>query len=188
MTGNKALVVVDLQSDFCPGGALPAEGGDKIVTPIMFTRDWHPKGHSSFKAQNGQWPPHCVQHTPGAEFHPSLRVPANAIVISKATRKEEDAYSGFQGTDLAERLRRVGVKELFVCGLAMDYCVKNTVLDAIDLGFQTHVVTDCVKGVDLVRGDSSKALRSMVAKGAGRTTSAKLLKEISRRVAISSSS
>jgi nicotinamidase/pyrazinamidase len=200
MTSKKALVVVDLQNDFCPGGALPVRGGDEIVAPvnallasfeeaslpIVLTRDWHPKEHSSFQAGGGLWAPHCVQHTHGAEFHPSLRVPAGAMVISKATRKNEEAYSGFQGTDLAARLRRAGVKELFVCGLATDYCVKNTVLDALGLGFTAYVVTDCVRS--LKQKDSSEALSAMVARGAAKTTSARLLKEIGRRVAMSSSS
>ena len=196
MTEKRALLVVDLQNDFCPGGALPIKGGDKIVapinslvdsfevvgSPIVFTRDWHPKDHSSFSSQGGRWAPHCVQNTSGAQFHPSLRVPVDATVISKATRKGEEAYSGFQGTRLAQHLRHNGVKELFVCGLATDYCVRNTVLDALSLGFHTFVVTDCIMG--LKRADSSEALRSMVAKGAEKTTSAKLVREIDRRVAM----
>jgi len=200
MTGKKALIVVDLQNDFCPGGALPVKGGDEIVSPVnrlvdsfqeaglpvAFTRDWHPRGHFSFKAQGGRWPPHCVQNTPGAGFHPSLRVPLGAAVVSKATHKKEEAYSGFQGTDLAERLRRKGVKDVFVCGLATDYCVMNTVLDALELGFRASVVTDCVRG--LSPSKSSEALSLMEAKGAGRTTSANLLRENQRRVAMSSSS
>lgn len=202
MTDNAALVVVDLQNDFCPGGALPVKDGDKIVAqvnkvvdafeaddlPVVFTRDWHPRAHCSFKNQGGVWPPHCVQRTWGAKFHSSLIVPADGIIINKATRRDEEAYSGFQGTHLAERLRRSGVKNLFVCGLATDYCVKNTVLDAIDLGFKTHVITDCIKGVNLKRGDSTGSLSLMVARGARRTTSRSLLKEMNRRVAVSSSS
>ena len=126
MRGAKALVVVDLQNDFCPGGALEVKEGDKIVAlinelvsafekddlPVAFTRDWHPTDHCSFRARGGMWPPHCVQGTPGAEFHPSLRVPSKAIVISKGTSRDHDAYSGFQETDLAERLRRVGVTRI----------------------------------------------------------------------------
>jgi len=156
--------------------------------PIAFTRDWHPRDHCSFKAQGGVWPPHCVQRTLGAEFHPSLKVPADAIMISKGMHKDRDAYSGFQETDLAERLRRAGASELFVCGLATDYCVKNTVLDALKLGFDAYVVTDCVKGVNLAQTDSANAIRLMVAEGAKRVIGPGLLKKLNRRVAVSSSS
>ncbi len=202
MRGAKALVVVDLQNDFCPGGALEVKEGDKIVAlinelvsafekddlPVAFTRDWHPTDHCSFRARGGMWPPHCVQGTPGAEFHPSLRVPSKAIVISKGTSRDRDAYSGFQETDLAERLRRVGVRELFVGGLATDYCVKNTVLDALELGFKVYIITDCIKGVNLKRVDGANAVRLMAMKGATKVTSSGLLKKLSRRVTVSSSS
>ncbi len=198
----KALLVVDVQRDFCPGGALAVEGGDTIIEPInrlidgfedadlpiAFTRDWHPRNHCSFKGRGGAWPPHCVQGTPGAEFYPSLRVPAGAIMILKGTHEDQDAYSGFQGTDLAERLRKTGASELFVAGLATDYCVKNTVLDALGLGFKASVITDCVRGVNLRKTDSGDSFISMTAMGATEVTSNDVLKGLRRRVAMSSSS
>jgi len=187
---GRALIVVDVQSDFCPGGALPVTDGDKIIPavnelvsafenaglPIFFTRDWHAGNHISFKANGGPWPPHCVQNTPGAGFHPSLAVPADAAVIDKGTLQAEDAYSGFQGTDLARRLQRLHVKEIYVAGLATDYCVKNTVLDGVAQGFETYVITDCVKGVNLKRTDSATAMRTMLSQGARPTTSGRLVK------------
>jgi nicotinamidase/pyrazinamidase len=187
---GRALIVVDVQRDFCPGGALGVAGGDKIIPkvnelvrafesaglPIFFTRDWHPRGHVSFMASGGPWPPHCVQGTPGAEFHPSLEVPADAVVVDKGVLQGEDAYSGFQRTDLARELEGLGVSRIYVAGLATDYCVKNTVLDGAKKGFETYVVTDCVKGVNLKPTDSAKALRAMVSHGAKRTTSGRVLK------------
>jgi len=198
MKGAKALVVVDLQNDFCPGGALEVKEGDGIVArinelvtafekgelPVAFTRDWHPDDHCSFRARGGMWPPHCVQGTPGAEFHPSLRVPSKAIVISKGTSRDRDAYSGFQETDLAERLRRAGASDLFMGGLATDYCVKNTVLDALELGFKACIITDCIRAVNLKRADGANAVRLMVTKGATRASSSDILKKLSRRVAV----
>ena len=180
-----ALIVVDIQRDFCPGGALPVADGDKIIPavnelvrafekaglPVFFTRDWHPRNHVSFKSNGGPWPPHCVQNTPGASFHQSLAVPAGAEVIDKGTLQSEDAYSGFQGTDLARKLHNFGVKRIYVAGLATDYCVKNTVLDGAAQGFETYVLTDCVRGVNLKRTDSATALRAMLSRGARKTTS-----------------
>ena len=149
--------------------------------PVLFTRDWHPKDHRSFKPQGGIWPPHAIKDTPGARFPPSLHVPEDSPIISKATRKDVEAYSGFQGTDLAARLRNIGVKELYLVGLATDYCVKNTVIDGIDHGFRVTVVSDCVRGVNLKRTDSANAFRSMIGRGAGTTTSQHLLKHLSGR-------
>ncbi len=202
MTAKPALIVVDLQRDFCPGGALPVRDGDSVIEPInslvdlfhekglpvLYTRDWHPKDHMSFKPNGGIWPPHAIRGTPGAQFPPTLHVPRGAAIIDKATRRDGEAYSGFQGTDLAERLRRDGVGELYIVGLATDYCVKNTVADGIAAGFRLRVVADCVKGVNLKRTDSATAFRSMKGKGAGRTTSQQLLKHLSGRVAVWSSS
>lgn len=202
MTGKSGLLIVDLQNDFCPGGALPAREGHRIIAPvnkllaafkernlpIILTRDWHPNDHCSFRSEGGMWPPHCIQGTRGAEFHSHLVVPDDAIIISKAIRRDRDAYSGFQGTDLAERLRQLGVGDLFVGGLATDYCVKNTVLDALSLGFRVHILTDCMKGVNVKPTDSANAIRLMIKRGAKRITSQQLLKNLSRRVAVSSSS
>ncbi len=187
---RRALIVVDIQRDFCPGGALPVRGGDKIVPavnelvraferaglPVFFTRDWHPSDHVSFRAKGGPWPPHCVQNTPGAGFLPSLAVPTGAEVIDKGTVQGKDAYSGFQGTDLARRLHGLHVKQVYVAGLATDYCVKNTVLDGAALGFETYVITDCVKGVNLKRTDSATAMRTMLSRGARSTTSGRLVR------------
>ena len=196
---RQALIVVDVQRDFCPGGALPVTGGDKIIPavnelvhafekaglPIFFTRDWHPKNHASFKAYGGPWPPHCIQNTPGARFHPSLAVPGEAEVIDKGTLRAEDAYSGFQGTDLARKLSDLHVKQIYVAGLATDYCVMNTVLDGAAKGFETYVITDCVKGVNVKRTDSATALSVMLSKGAIHTTSGRLLKSLGMRAAVS---
>lgn len=191
-----ALVVVDVQRDFCPGGALAVASADSIIPqlnrvitafrrsrlPVVFTRDWHPRDHCSFKEEGGVWPAHCVARTRGARFHPKLRVPRGSIVVSKATRKESEAYSGFQGTDLQERLTSLGVRELFIGGLATDYCVKRTALDALRSGFEVRVMTDCVRGVNLKRGDSRAALKSMARRGAVLTDSAMAVKQ-SRRAA-----
>ena len=196
---KRALIVVDIQRDFCPGGALPVADGDKIIPsvneligaferaglPVFFTRDWHPRDHVSFKSNGGTWPPHCVQNTPGASFHPSLAVPPGAQVIDKGTLQSEDAYSGFQGTDLARKLNGLHVKRIYVAGLATDYCVKNTVLDGAAQGFETYVITDCVRGVNLKRTDSATALRAMLSGGAVQTTSGRLLKGLVLRPTIS---
>ena len=177
------LVVVDIQKDFCPGGAVPVYEGDKVIpilnkyvqrfvgagAPIVFTRDWHPPDHNSFKSQGGSWPPHCIQNSDGAKLHPDLVVPPGAEIVSKADKKDE-AYSFFEGTDLAERLHRRGIKRLLVGGLATDYCVKETVLDGLRLGFEVYHLDDASHGVNVNPGDSELALREMVAKGAKRIT------------------
>ena len=180
ITEKSALVVVDVQKDFCPGGALPVPDGDKVVPvlntyvtkfvdrklPIFFTRDWHPEDHISFKARGGPWPPHCIQNSPGAEFHPDLIIPPGSVIVSKATESDKDAYSGFQGTALAEQLTQHKVRRLFVGGLATDYCVKNTILDGLDEGFEVVFLYDGSRGVDVQKGDSEKAIDEMLRKGA----------------------
>ncbi len=180
LTEKDALIMVDVQRDFCPGGALAVPEGDKIIAvlngyidkfrakklPLFATRDWHPARHCSFKEFGGIWPVHCVQKTPGAEFHPDLRLPEEVRIISKATKVKEDAYSGFQGTQLKDMLRKSKVKRLFVGGLATDYCVKNTVLDALKAGFTTFLLMDAIKGVDVNPGDSEKAIEDMLTAGA----------------------
>jgi nicotinamidase/pyrazinamidase len=185
-----ALVVVDVQRDFCPGGALAVREGDKIIPrlnetiggfkslglPIFFTRDWHPPNHISFEAQGGIWPPHCVQGTKGAEFHPDLYITPDAVIISKGYDPSAEAYSGFQGTELEERLKKSGVDELFIGGLATDYCVKETVLDARRAGFKVEVLEDCVRAVDEKPGDGVRALADMKEAGATLTTSATAVK------------
>lgn len=175
-----ALIVVDYQKDFCPGGALPVEGGDEIAPvlnayidifrgkggPIFATRDWHPPDHISFKEQGGQWPPHCVRDTEGAEFHPDLDLHEDMEIISKATQSEKEAYSGFDGTDLKQKMEEKEVKRVFVGGLATDYCVKNTVLDSLEAGFDTYLLKDATRGVNVEPGDSEKAVKSMREAGA----------------------
>jgi nicotinamidase/pyrazinamidase len=190
---REALLVVDVQRDFCPGGALPVKEGDRIVEPLnkiietfaknqlpmFFTRDWHPKNHCSFKERSGLWPPHCVQNTHGAEFQPALLVPREAVIVNKGTEADREAYSGFEGTSLATTLKRMKVSRLFIGGLAADYCVKNTVLDALKNDFEVTVLKDCVKGVNLKPNDSSKALEKMLAAGALVGTSYEIIRDAS---------
>ena len=180
---HAVLVVVDVQKDFCPGGALAVADGDKVVkplnlyierfqsagAPIIFTRDWHPSDHNSFKEQGGPWPPHCVQDTEGAKFHPNLLIPATGEIVSKADKKDE-AYSFFQATDLAATLHRREIKRLLVGGLATDYCVKETVLDGLREGFEVFHLDDASKGVNVKPDDSERALQEMVLRGAKRIT------------------
>jgi nicotinamidase/pyrazinamidase len=183
LRAGDALLVVDVQRDFLPGGALAVPDGDRIVPvlqrhlerferagrPILFTRDWHPADHMSFRAQGGPWPPHCVAGTPGAGFAPGLDLPAAAQLVSKGTRPDAEAYSGFEGTGLAARLRQQGVQRLFVGGLATDYCVRATVLDALREGFEVLLLGDAVRAVDVRPGDGECALRDMLQAGAGIT-------------------
>ncbi len=161
ITPKDALVLVDIQKDFLPGGALPVPEGDKVIepanryielfqkagAPIFATRDWHPPNHISFKEQGGLWPPHCVQNTEGAKFPKELKLPPEVFIINKGDRPEFDAYSGFQGTLLEDLLRERGVKRIFVGGLATDYCVLNTVLGGLNLGFQVFWLSDASKGI-----------------------------------------
>lgn len=177
---NAALIVTDIQNDFLPGGPVAVPNGDEVIpvlnryieiftkagAPIFFTRDWHPENHMSFKDQGGDWPPHCVRNTPGAEFHPDLNVPEGARIISKAQDPDVEAYSAFKGTDLADRLNRAGVKRVLIGGLATDYCVKNTVIDAISQGLEVYVLLDAVRGVDVREGDSERAIEEMKSRGA----------------------
>jgi len=175
-----ALIIVDVQKDFCPGGALPVPEGDQVVpvlnnyikkftkagTKIYATRDWHPSDHKSFKRNGGIWPPHCLQGSDGAEFHPDLTLPSEATVISKATEPSMAGYSGFEQTELEKELRKQSVKRIFVGGLATDYCVKSTVIDALRLGFETILLIDATRGVNVKPDDSEKAIEEMVRKGA----------------------
>lgn len=193
---HTALVVVDIQNDFCPSGALAVNDGDKIIpvlnryiaifktvgAPVLFTRDWHPPDHSSFKEQGGPWPVHCVQGSFGARFHPSLEVPPEAEVVSKADKKDE-AYSFFKGTNLGEKLHVRGIRRLLVGGLATDYCVKETVLDGLKQGFEVFHLDDASKGVNVNPTDSEMALKEMVARGAKRITLDDLLAESKSAVA-----
>lgn len=177
---DSALIIVDVQRDFLPGGALPVPKGDEVIPVlneyielfkrkggrIFATRDWHPANHISFKGRGGLWPPHCVQGTRGAEFSEALKLPEDATVISKAVDPDVESYSGFSGTDLADKLRNSGVRRVFIGGLATEYCVKNTVLDAIKEGFETYFLEDGSRGIDLNPGDVEKAVQEMLDRGA----------------------
>lgn len=171
LTSNDALIVVDVQKDFLPGGSLATPQGDDVVPvlnqyierfqradrPIFATRDWHPADHCSFKAQGGPWPPHCIAGSEGAAFAPDLALPENAAIISKATEKDREAYSGFEGTDLADQLRTLNVERLFIGGLTTDYCVLNTVKDAASQGFSVCLLEDAVRAVKSDDGEKAKA-------------------------------
>jgi nicotinamidase/pyrazinamidase len=167
-----ALIVVDVQRDFCPGGALAVPRGDEVVPVInrllvltdwltVATRDWHPADHCSFRAQGGIWPPHCVAGTDGAAFHPALDQARVQHVVSKAVTRDAEAYSGFQGTDLAALLAWRGIRRAFVCGLATDYCVKATALDARRAGLDVVAIEDAIRGVEVKPGDCVKAIDEM---------------------------
>lgn len=161
LDGSCALIVVDMQNDFMPTGTVPVPDADRIVPVlnkyvdiflsnklhIFATRDWHPPNHISFKQRGGIWSMHCVKDTIGAEFHNDLKIPRSATIISKATEADKEAYSGFEGTELARKLEQNSIKCVLVGGVATDYCVKNTVLDALRLGFDSILLEDAVKGI-----------------------------------------
>jgi nicotinamidase/pyrazinamidase len=177
---NDALIIVDVQNDFLPGGALPVPRGDEIIpvlndyvnlfksakAKVFATRDWHPPNHVSFKPFGGPWPMHCLQNSEGARFHHSLKLPRDATVVSKAMDPERESYSGFDGTTLAQDLKASGASRVFVGGLATDYCVKRTVLDGIDTGFKTVLLSDATRGINVKPDDSEKAIVEMQEKGA----------------------
>ena len=178
MNKHSALILVDIQNDFCPGGSLAVKEGDRIVPVvnelqkhfalIVATKDWHPVGHSSFASL---WPPHCVQETAGAEFVAGLDTSRVARVFLKGTDIEIDSYSGFfdnehrRATGLGDYLKERGVTDVTIAGLATDYCVKFTALDAVMLGFNTTVVADACRGVELTHGDTARAIAEMAAAG-----------------------
>lgn len=164
-----ALVLVDVQVDFCPGGALPIERGDDVVpvlnrwigaavhagVPVYASRDWHPAGHLSFVESGGRWPPHCLQDSNGARFHPGLALPPSAVVVTKGVRFDRDQYSAFDGTGLAAELRKRGVRRLWIGGLAQDVCVRATVIDARRNGFEATVIADATRPVTASGGDAA---------------------------------
>jgi nicotinamidase/pyrazinamidase len=176
---KQALIVVDVQNDFCPGGALAVAHGDEVVeplnkqideflergAPVYKSRDWHPATTKHFEAHGGTWPVHCVQNTKGAEFHPALRDDPRITVVSKGLG-DTDCYSAFDETDLVSQLREQGVEEVVVGGLATDYCVKNTVLDALKHGFKVKLLENATRAVDLQPGDGDRAIEEMRAAGA----------------------
>jgi nicotinamidase/pyrazinamidase len=177
--GKRALIVVDVQNDFCPGGSLAVEHGDEVVRPlnklmeeflergdpVFKSRDWHPRQTKHFSEYGGTWPVHCVQNTRGAEFHPDLLDDKHIRIISNGLG-DEDNYSAFDGTDLALQLQRLGVEEVWVGGLATDYCVKHTVLDALKQGFRVKALRDAMRAVDLHAGDGEQAIAEMEGAGA----------------------
>ncbi|MFH1853921.1 MAG: bifunctional nicotinamidase/pyrazinamidase [Candidatus Omnitrophota bacterium] len=189
MKVKKTLLIVDVQNDFCPGGALGIKDGDKIIPfinkyikifaskrlPIFSSRDWHPKKTAHFKKFGGVWPQHCIQDTKGAAFHPKLRLPKEAILLYKGMDPEKDSYSAFQAQDengmsLVNLLKILDIKELYIAGLATDYCVKFTAHDAIMEGFKVKILLDAIKGVNLKPDDSEIAIREMVKIGAKKIT------------------
>jgi len=167
LTVTDALIIVDVQNDFMPGGRLPVPDGDAVVgavngwiraavrgkAAVAASRDWHPADHVSFQEHGGQWPAHCVKDTQGAAFHPKLELPADAILVTKGDNPEKDDYSAFGPAGLAETLRSLGVTRIFVCGLALDVCVKATVLDGLGSGFETSVIVAAVRPVDKTSGE-----------------------------------
>jgi len=193
MKENKALLIVDVQKDFCPGGALAVPEGDKVVPvlnkyielfstkgfPILASRDWHPEKTKHFKDFGGPWPKHCVQGSEGARLHPDLKLTKETIVVAKGMDPEKDSYSVFQafdpqGNSFPKVLELLKVRELYVGGLATDYCVKETVLDALKRGFEVKLLIDAIKGVN--KDTSKKAIKEMITFGAKEMTFERLSK------------
>ncbi|MEX0653945.1 MAG: nicotinamidase [Phycisphaeraceae bacterium] len=178
--GNDAIIVVDVQNDFCPGGALPVEDGDKVVpvlnrwldavrhaVPVVAaSRDWHPPNHVSVHERGGPWPRHCVQGTVGAAFHPDLHLPGEAWIIAKGTDPDADQYSAFDHTGLVERLQGQAIRRLWVGGLALDVCVRASVLDALQAGFEVHLIADATRAINASPGDDERAIDDMRQAGA----------------------
>jgi len=184
MGKRAALLIVDVQNDFCPSGALAVPDGDRVVEPlgraarifadrglpVLASRDWHPSRTSHFSGFGGIWPPHCIRGSRGAEFHPALSLPAETIVISKGCDPDGDDYSAFDGKSadgrtLQEILANEGIGHLYIGGLASDYCVRASALDALKAGFEVTVLSDAIAGVDVVPGDTEKALEEMERSG-----------------------
>jgi len=191
---KKALLIVDVQNDFCPAGALGIKGGDKIIPainkyikifvskklPVFATRDWHPKKTRHFKEFGGVWPVHCIGNTRGAMFHPKLRLPKGVIFLYKGMNSEEDSYSAFQAKDrkgagLLDLLKTQGIGEVYIAGLATDYCVRFSTRDALKKGIKVRILTDAIKGVNLKPEDSKEALREMLRLGAKKITLRRML-------------
>jgi nicotinamidase/pyrazinamidase len=196
LLNKSALIIVDMQNDFCPGGSLAVAGGDEIVpvinryteifrergSTIIASRDWHPAETGHFRKFGGLWPEHCVQGTFGAAFRSGLNLPPDIHVFSKGMDPEKDDYSALQarneeGISMADFLMDEGISRLHICGLATDYCVLQTALEALRLGFNTKVLIDAVRGVDLNPGDSELAQDEMKSSGATLITINDLLEE-----------
>lgn len=177
---HDALIVVDVQNDFLPGGALAVNDGDAVIpvinecmrqsqakrVPVYATRDWHPADHCSFAENGGIWPKHCVADSPGAQFAEGLALPDDVTIVNKGAVTDKEAYSGFQGTDLADQLHAKGIERVIVGGLATDYCVLHTVNDALANGFDVALLTHAIRAVDLDSGDGDRAIESMLEQGA----------------------
>jgi nicotinamidase/pyrazinamidase len=185
MKTKKALLIVDVQNDFCPGGALGVPAGHKIVPtinkyikifskkkyPVFATRDWHPVKTTHFKDFGGIWPVHCIQDTKGAAFHPDLKLPKEAILLYKGMNPNKDCYSAFHaedvnGVDLYGWMKRLDIRELYIAGLATDYCVKYTAIDALRHGFKVRILMDAIQGVNLKPDDSDEAIKKITKMGA----------------------
>jgi nicotinamidase/pyrazinamidase len=174
----EALIIVDFQNDFTPGGALAVRDGDRIAERVnelaedprfelvVATRDWHPPDHGSFEERGGPWPVHCVRDTEGAQLHPALEQQNVDVVVDKGTDANTEGYSGFDGTNLGTLLQARGIDRVTVVGLATDYCVKNTALDALNRGLDVTVESEAVRGVDVQEGDSERALEELRQAGA----------------------
>jgi nicotinamidase/pyrazinamidase len=190
MSSSPALLIVDVQNDFCPGGALPVRDGDQVVPvlrraaqrftafgwPVYASRDWHPADSAHFAGQGGTWPVHCVQGSEGARLREDLELPSSAMIVTKGRARHDDGYSAIVGEvsgrgSLLEDLQARRVTHLYVGGLATDYCVKHTVLDALDQGFAVTVLTDAIRPVDVQPGEGERALEEMMAAGARLGTS-----------------
>jgi nicotinamidase/pyrazinamidase len=183
---SKALLIIDFQNDFTSGGALEVPEGDEIAEPVkrlakefdyvFATRDWHPTDHSSFETEGGPWPVHCVQGTHGAELHPAMRDIEVEEIVDVGAEREDQGYSGFEKSKLADLLRERDVDEVAVVGLATDYCVRASAIDAAREGFDTSVVTDAIRAVDVNPGDGERALEDMREAGAKLVTSDSLVR------------
>jgi nicotinamidase/pyrazinamidase len=181
---SRALLIIDFQNDFTSGGALEVPGGDEIAEPVkrlagefdhvFATRDWHPPDHASFETEGGPWPVHCVQGTYGAELHPAMREIEVDEIVDVGVERDDEGYSGFEKSKLADLLHERGVDEVAVVGLATDYCVRASAIDARREGFDTTVVTDAIRAVDVKAGDGERALEDMKQAGAKLATSGEL--------------
>jgi len=199
MPTSKALLVVDIQNDFCPGGSLGVKDGDKIIPlinqyvelflandlPIFVSRDWHPAEARHFQPFGGPWPIHCVQHSKGGEFHPAFRVPDQAIIVSKGTDPQLDGYSVFEAIDadskpFPEILKNLGITELHIAGIATDYCVKFTAIDALKNGYNLTVLVDAIKGVN--EEASEQTLKEISAQQARLKTFGEIKKELEKNI------
>jgi len=198
---DTALLIVDVQNDFCPDGALPVPEGDRVVPvinryieqvlaaggPIIASRDWHPPGTRHFRAAGGPWPPHCVQGTGGAAFHARLDLPTRAVIVTKGDNPRDDGYSAFDGRDpsgrpLADVLKERNVQKVLVGGLATDYCVRASTLDALRHGFRAIILLDAMRGIDLKDGDVARAIDEMIRAGARTATLATIGQELEHEV------